>query len=143
MKFLAVFIFLISSTLVYSENYRALSLERKQAFTNIEDNLDLIIKNSEVDELNWNELTLISQDLNDDIRFLKQSFPLNSFKNTRARERIWSNIDDFKQRFSELESTVSNISESVKNKNQKNIIESWDAAGNTCNACHRRYRTFW
>jgi cytochrome c556 len=143
MKFITICIFLISSTLVYAENYRALSLERKQAFTNIEDNLDLIIENSEVDDLNWNDLELISQDLNDDIRFLKQSFPPNSFKNTRARERIWSNLDDFKQRFSELENTVSNISESVKNKNQRNIIENWDAAGNTCNACHRRYRTFW
>jgi len=143
MKFLTFFVFLLTSTFVYSESFKALSLERKQAFTNIEDNLDLIIDNAEVDELDWSTLVLISQDLNEDIKFLKQSFPHKSFENTRARERIWSNLEDFEQRFSELESAVHNISHSIEKKDKRQVIENWDAAGDTCNACHRRYRTFW
>lgn len=142
MKYLII-ICLLFSHYAFSEDFRALSLERKQAFTNIEDNLELVIDAAEKSEINWNEIDLISQDLNDDIRFLKQSFPANSYKNTRARERIWSNLEDFEKRFNGLAGSIEKIDESIKNKDKRAVIENWDEAGNACNACHRRYRTFW
>jgi cytochrome c556 len=134
---------LLFSSQVYSEDFRALSLERRQAFTNIEDNLDLVIDKAEEKEINWEEMLLISQDLNEEILFLKQSFPNKSYKNTRARERIWNNLEDFEKRFTELAVKIENIDSGVKKKNRRSVIESWDEAGDTCNACHRRYRTFW
>jgi len=144
MKYIIVFCLLFSGhAFSEDEDFRALSLERRQAFTNIEDNLDLIIDNAEAAEINWQKILLISQDLNEDILFLKQSFPEKSHKNTRARERIWNNLKDFKERFSSLKSSIDNIEKSVKKKNRRGVIESWDEAGDTCNACHRRYRTFW
>lgn len=142
MKYIIIFAVLLSSQ-VYSEDFRALSLERREAFTNIEDNLDLVIDRAEKKEVNWQEMKLISQDLNEDILFLKQSFPNQSYKNTRARERIWNNLEDFEKRFTELADKIDNIDNGIKNKNRRKVIESWDEAGDTCNACHRRYRTFW
>lgn len=142
MKYIIIFTLLFSSQ-VFSEDFRALSLERRQAFTNIEDNLDQVINKAEAKDIDWQEILLISQDLNEDILFLKQSFPNKSFKNTRARERIWNNLEDFENRFTELAGTIENIDKAVKKKNKRGVIESWDEAGDTCNACHRRYRTFW
>jgi cytochrome c556 len=142
MKYLIILCLLISNQ-VFSEDFRALSLERKQAFTNIEDNLERVIDSAESSEIKWDEMDLISQDLNEDIQFLKQSFPENSYNNTRARERIWSNFKDFEQRLNGLAGSINNIEKSVKNKDKRALIESWDSAGNACNACHRRYRTFW
>lgn len=142
MKYIIIFTLLFSSQ-VFSEDFRALSLERRQAFTNIEDNLDQVINKAEAKDIDWQEILLISQDLNEDILFLKQSFPNKSFKNTRARERIWKNLEDFENRFTELAGTIENIDKAVKKKNKRGVIESWDEAGDTCNACHRRYRTFW
>lgn len=142
MKYLVI-VFLLLSNQVFSEDFRALSLERKQAFTNIDDNLERVIDEAESLEINWDEVDLISQDLNEDIRFLKQSFPANSYKNTRARERIWNNLEDFEKRLNGLAGSINNIDKSVKNKDRRALIESWDRAGDACNACHRRYRTFW
>ncbi len=142
MKYLIV-ICLLFSHHVFSEYFKAISLERKQTFTNIEDNLDLLIDAAEISEINWDEMSLISQDLNDDICFLKNSFPINSYRNTRARERILNNLEDFKNRFDRLAGPINNIRKSIKNKNKREIIESWDKENGACNAYHRRYRAFW
>lgn len=127
-----------------AERFSPLSLERQQSFTNIENNLDELEKLLEDRDYDVKSVRLLAGDLSEDINYLTSTaFEQPTFEKSRARERIWSNFEDFKSRLEVLQKSIDGINNNVSGDDMGFVLNEIDAAYSTCNACHRRYRTFW
>jgi len=145
-KKLSVLLFsgvLFASPLLQAESARPVSLERKQAFTNIDDGIAAIEDQLDADKPDWTVISNMTSDLQQDAQYLSTAFEKKSYKDSRARERIWDNYTDFDRRLSVLTRSLNDLQSFVADKNKRGVEVAWDAADSTCNACHRRYRTFW
>jgi cytochrome c556 len=79
--------------------------------------------------------------LNDTAKMFDSQFPEGSdFGETDAKEAIWENMDDFKQKNQDLVTASNNMIQSLKNKDYAAAAAQVDDLGKTCKACHKKYR---
>lgn len=135
--------FLSQTSLAAELSVSELIVERQQSYNNLDERLDTLIDLAETKNVNWTKVDLLTTDLVEDISFIKTAFPKGSTEKSRARPRIWDNMEDFNERLNELNQSILAAKKASDNKDGRALIEAWDNADDTCNSCHRRYREFW
>lgn len=59
---------------------------------------------------------------------------------TKAKPEIWSNMDDFKAKAADLEKASAGLVAAARTGDQKQVGQALGAVGNSCKACHDKYR---
>ena len=69
-----------------------------------------------------------------------EGFIPNSLDDSDAKEKIWSNMDDFKSKMKELEKTSAALAKAAKTGDMAQIGPAFQGLGKACKSCHDEYR---
>ncbi|MBV1915439.1 MAG: cytochrome c [Pseudomonadales bacterium] len=69
-----------------------------------------------------------------------EGFIPNSLDDSDAKEKIWSNMDDFKSKMKELEKTSTALAKAAKTGDMAQIGPAFQGLGKACKSCHDEYR---
>jgi len=60
---------------------------------------------------------------------------------TKAKPEIWENMDDFRQKAADLETTTTKLAAAAETGDLKQIGPALGAVGNACKGCHDKYKS--
>ena len=66
--------------------------------------------------------------------------PKSGGDNTRAKEEIWENINDFDRKMLSMEAAASSLLKSISTADLILAKEAFRGVGKTCSSCHKLYR---
>ena len=66
--------------------------------------------------------------------------PKSGGDNTRAKEGIWANINDFNKKMSSMEAAASSLLQSLSTADVTLARKAFRGVGKTCSSCHKLYR---
>ena len=66
--------------------------------------------------------------------------PSGGFGDTRAKEEIWENRDDFQTKMNALIEQSQVLAKVAASNNQDAITEQFIKTARTCKSCHKKYR---
>ena len=66
--------------------------------------------------------------------------PKSGGDNTRAKEEIWTNIDDFNKKMLSMEAAASSLLKSISEADIILARKAFRGVGKTCSSCHKLYR---
>ena len=66
--------------------------------------------------------------------------PKSGGDNTRAKEEIWENINDFNKKMSSMEAAASSLLKSLSKADIILAKKAFRGVGKTCSSCHKLYR---
>ncbi|MDE1461654.1 c-type cytochrome [Spartinivicinus poritis] len=124
-----------------AEDFANIISQRQQSFKAIE----IFFDNFEEpdSDIEWQIINKESAKLAKATQQLPNLFPIGSDKNSKSKEKIWDNKQDFNIRLDKLNSAFNNIQQATQEKNQQLLIENYKLAKSSCNSCHRKYRSLW
>jgi cytochrome c556 len=77
----------------------------------------------------------------DNARALTKLFPAGSYQgDTRAKEKIWENLEDFTQRQQQLIADTELLVNASASKDAKQLQAAFKQTAKNCTGCHRKYR---
>ena len=71
---------------------------------------------------------------------LEGFIPDSRTDDSNAKEKIWSNMDDFKIKMKELEKTSVALAKAAETGEMANIGPAFQGLGKACKSCHEEYR---
>jgi len=66
--------------------------------------------------------------------------PESGGDNTRAKEEIWENINDFDKKMLSMEAAASSLLKSISKADVMLAKKAFRGVGKTCSSCHKLYR---
>ncbi|MGR6859273.1 c-type cytochrome [Aliivibrio salmonicida] len=114
---------------------------RQQAFSNIENKSEQIESMLDADELNWNEVELMSGELVSHSQLLKVSFPKESQEGSKSKQSVWDKPEKFTRLLNEMDDGFVQLYQASTQQNKELAEAGLEQAKDTCNACHRTYRS--
>ena len=66
--------------------------------------------------------------------------PKSGGDNTRAKEEIWENINDFNKKMLSMEAAASSLLKSLSKADFISARKAFRGVGKTCSSCHKLYR---
>tara|TARA_Y100001968_G_C19224608_1_gene651447 strand:- start:200 stop:652 length:453 start_codon:yes stop_codon:yes gene_type:complete len=66
--------------------------------------------------------------------------PKSGGDNTRAKEKIWANINDFNNKMLSMEAAASSLLKSISEADIILARKAFRGVGKTCSSCHKLYR---
>ena len=60
---------------------------------------------------------------------------------TRAKPKLWENMDDFKSKLADLERESDKLAVVAASGNKKAILQQFQKTGGTCKNCHDEYKS--
>ncbi|MEC6830456.1 cytochrome c [Photobacterium toruni] len=114
---------------------------RQQAFSNIEDQSEQVETMLDSDSPNWNKVTLISGELMNHSQRLKISFPKGSQKGSKSKQAVWDKPEKFNRLINEMDNGFVQLYQASTLQNKALAATGLEQAQDTCNACHRTYRS--
>jgi cytochrome c556 len=77
----------------------------------------------------------------DNARALTKLFPAGSYQgDTRAKEKIWENLEDFTQRQQQLIADTELLVNASASKDAKQLKAAFKQTAQNCKGCHMKYR---
>lgn len=114
---------------------------RQQAFSNIENQSEQVESMLDSDTPNWNEVALMSGELVSHSQLLKVSFPEGSQKGSKSKQSVWDKPEKFTRLINEMDDGFVQLYEASMQQNKELAEAGLEQAQDTCNACHRTYRS--
>ncbi len=80
----------------------------------------------------------------DNARTVTKLFPAGSYEgDTRAKEKIWENFEDFTQRQQKLIADSETLVTAAESKDTKQLKAAFKQTAKNCKGCHMNYRQVW
>jgi cytochrome c556 len=80
----------------------------------------------------------------DNARAVTKLFPAGSYAgDTRAKEKIWENLEDFSQRQQQLIADTETLVSAAASQDQKQLRAAFKQTAKNCKGCHMKYRQVW
>ena len=118
--------------------------KRVDAFESIESDLKSLKRQLKGKPVSLKKIKALTMSINQNIKILPDAFAPGTHKgNTRARERIWSNQEDFKARLNALQKHALALDDAAQTENLADILNALKAMPGDCRSCHMRYRELW
>ena len=114
---------------------------RQQAFVHIENQSEQVEGMIDEDAPKWNEIELISHELSKHSQLLTTAFPEGSQDGSKAKEAIWNKPEKFNQLMQEMDSGFVQLYLASQQQDKALAEAGLEQAQDTCNACHRSYRS--
>jgi cytochrome c556 len=77
----------------------------------------------------------------DNARAVTKLFPAGSYEgDTRAKEKIWENLEDFTQRQQQLITDAEALVTTTASKDAKQLKAAFKQTAKNCKGCHMKYR---
>jgi cytochrome c556 len=77
----------------------------------------------------------------DNARAVTKLFPAGSYQgDTRAKEKIWENLEDFTQRQQQLIADTETLVSAAESKDTKQLKAAFKQTAQNCKDCHMKYR---
>ncbi|WP_037027757.1 c-type cytochrome [Psychromonas aquimarina] len=135
---------LFSPAWLYASQDFSSEIENRQAaFTAIEKYNEQIEEILDQSDSDWVLLEKRSAELVELSNSLTRLFPSGSAENSKAKENIWKNSDDFNKKLSVMQSHYSALEQGIKSKDKSAAEKALKQVNSTCRSCHRSYRSRW
>jgi len=118
--------------------------KRVDAFESIESDLKNLKGQFKDKPVSIKKIKSLTTSINKNSKILSETFAPGSHKgDTRARERIWSNQEDFEARLISLQKHAAALDDAAQTENLADILSALKALPSDCRSCHMRYRELW
>ena len=141
MKKLVLSLCVLLPNIAFAQSSADLVNARQQAFVHIENQVEKVEKMIDEDAPNWSEIVLISGELAQHSQLLTTAFPEGSQDGSKAKEAIWNKPEKFNQLMQEMDSGFVQLYQASQQQNKPAAEAGLEQAQDTCNACHRSYRS--
>ena len=137
---------LLSSVVFSGQELQSSTLIKKRvdAFKAIESDLKDLKRQLKDKPVSMEKIKSLTMSINQNSKILPEAFAPGTHKgDTRARERIWSNQEDFEARLNALQKHAVALDDAAQTENLENILSALKALPGDCRSCHMRYRELW
>lgn len=114
---------------------------RQRAFSLIEKQSEHIEGMIDEEAPNWREIEVISHELVMHSQLLKTAFSEGSQEGSKAKKAVWDKPEKFNLLLNEMDSGFVLLYKASQQQNQELAENSLEQAQDTCNGCHRSYRS--
>lgn len=125
----------------HANDYRPQIKERQNAFEQIESQSDDV--EDLIDDANWDELEKVSLSLSQHSHALLTLFPQGSHEGSKAKESVWTNPDKFNTLLTKMDEGFQELYQASQQHDRGLAEDGLEKAQDTCNSCHRSYRSRW
>ncbi|GLR73619.1 cytochrome c [Aliivibrio sifiae] len=141
MKKLVLSLCVLLPNIVFAQSNVELIKARQLAFVNIENQSEQVEDMIDEDAPNWNEIESISYELSKHSQLLTTAFPESSQDGSKAKEAVWNKPEKFNQLMQEMDSGFVQLYQASQQQDKALAEAGLEQAQDTCNACHRSYRS--
>ncbi len=124
-----------------AEDFSNTIKQRQQTFKAIEAFIDDFEK--PISNIEWEIINKKISELAKLTHQLPELFPPGSSEDSKSKEKIWDSKQDFNHRLAELNNAFNNMQQASLEKKWQLLTENYKIAKNSCNSCHRKYRSLW
>ena len=117
--------------------------QRQQAFVQIEEGAKLAGKTLDKNQVDWDSLEQISQQLHQSSVSLHALFPEGSQQGSKAKEKVWKDKAKFERSLNQMDAGFEQLYQATLTQDKKAAQQGLKSAQSTCKACHRQYRSRW
>ena len=117
--------------------------KRQQAFVQIESGAKLAGKTLDNNQVDWDSLEQISQQLHESSVSLHSLFPEGSHQGSKAKEKVWKDKAKFERSLNQMDAGFEQLYQATLAEDKKAAQQGLKSAQSTCKACHRQYRSRW
>jgi len=141
MKKLVISLCVLLSNIAFAQTSVDLINARQQAFVHIENQSEQVEDMMDEDVPNWSEIESISQQLVQHSQLLNTVFPEGSQAGSKAKEAVWDKPEKFNQLMQEMDSGFALLYQASQQQDKEAAEAGLEQAQDTCNGCHRSYRS--
>lgn len=141
MKKLIISLCVLFPNIAFSQASVDLINARQQAFVHIENQSEQVEDMLDEDTPNWNEIESVSHELYKHSQLLSTAFPEGSQDGSKAKEAVWGKPEKFNQLMQEMDSGFVQLYQASLKQDKEAAKTGLEQAQDTCNACHRSYRS--
>lgn len=116
---------------------------RQHSFSSIENKAEQLEEELDKDKPDWTEVVTISEELTRHSTQLRALFPEGSSENSKAKKAIWEKPEKFNQLMMEMDQGFKDLYQASKRQDISAAKNGLEQAKDTCNSCHRSYRSRW
>lgn len=116
---------------------------RQHSFSAIEKQAEQLEDALDQDSPNWEEVVAVSEELTLHSTQLRSLFPEGSSEGSKAKETIWEKPEKFNRLMMEMDHGFKDLYQASKNQDLNSAQNGLEQAQDTCNSCHRSYRSRW
>ncbi|MCE4936503.1 cytochrome c [Aliivibrio fischeri] len=141
MKKLVISLCVLLPNIAFAQTSVDLINVRQQAFVHIENQSEQVEEMMDEDVPNWSEIESISQQLVQHSQLLNTAFPEGSQDGSKAKEAVWDKPEKFNQLMQEMDSGFALLYQASQQQDKEAAEAGLEQAQDTCNGCHRSYRS--
>ncbi|MUJ36882.1 c-type cytochrome [Aliivibrio fischeri] len=141
MKKLVISLCVLLPNIAFAQTSVDLINARQQAFVHIENQSEQVEEMMDEDVPNWSEIESISQQLVQHSQLLNSAFPEGSQDGSKAKEAVWDKPEKFNQLMQEMDSGFALLYQASQQQDKEAAEAGLEQAQDTCNGCHRSYRS--
>ncbi|OCH59499.1 cytochrome C [Aliivibrio fischeri] len=141
MKKLVISLCVLLPNIAFAQTSVDLINARQQAFVHIENQSEQVEEMMDEDVPNWSEIESISQQLVQYSQLLNTAFPEGSQDGSKAKEAVWDKPEKFNQLMQEMDSGFALLYQASQQQDKEAAEAGLEQAQDTCNGCHRSYRS--
>ncbi|GLQ30398.1 cytochrome c [Litoribrevibacter albus] len=142
-KSLLIIALVLGSSELNAQEFNQEIETRQKLFTEIEEKSDWVEDELEEDAPNWQDIENVSETLIKNTQQLETLFVTGSHENSRAKVSIWENHQEFKAALNDMLIGFESLHYASKLQKLTAAESGLEQAQDTCNGCHRRYRSLW
>ncbi|MGF1842019.1 cytochrome c [Vibrio clamense] len=116
---------------------------RQHSFSSIENKTEQLEEVLDKDKPDWTEVVTISEELTHHSTQLRALFPEGSSEGSKAKGTIWEKPEKFNKLMMEMDQGFKDLYQASKNQDLNSAQNGLEQAQDTCNSCHRSYRSRW
>ncbi|MCS5559845.1 MAG: cytochrome c [Oceanospirillaceae bacterium] len=135
-RMLTLILVILVSNLSYADSPQV--EQRQQLFEQLDEAMDELEFLLEVDA--WSEAGELSNSLYTEFAVMSSLFPESTRGEGRAKNKLWSNWDDFSDRLMGLRTKLNHFSKLTTSADTGTLTAAYDDLKRSCKGCHRQYR---
>lgn len=141
MKKLVISLCVLLPNIAFAQASVDLINARQQAFVHIENQSEQVEEMMDENVLNWSEIESISQQLVQHSQLLNTAFTEGSQEGSKAKKVVWDKPEKFNQLMKEMDSGFALLYQASQQQDKEASEAGLEQAQDTCNGCHRSYRS--
>lgn len=141
MKKLVISLCVLLPNIAFAQASVDLINARQQAFVHIENQSEQVEEMMDENVLNWSEIESISQQLVQHSQLLNTAFTEGSKKAVKQKKAVWDKPEKFNQLMKEMDSGFALLYQASQQQDKEAAEAGLEQAQDTCNGCHRSYRS--
>ncbi|WP_394134974.1 c-type cytochrome [Aliivibrio fischeri] len=141
MKKLVISLCVLLPNIAFAQASVDLIHARQQAFVHIENQSEQVEEMIDEDVPNWLEIESISQQLVQHSQLLNTAFTEGSQEGSKAKKAVWDKPEKFNQLMQEMDSGFTLLYQASQQQDKGAAEAGLEQAQDTCNGCHRSYRS--